>query len=222
MSDKAAIITIDGPAGAGKSTIAKVLAERIGYRYVDTGAMYRAITLVTLEENIDFSDILGIEKITENTSITIDFIDDEMRIYVNGEDVSDKIRNASVTENTSRIAAIPAVRYKLAKIQRETAEKLKHVVFEGRDMGSIVFPNADYKIYLDAGISMRAHRRWQELKDKGEAVNIEELKQKIQERDKKDASRGLAPLRIPDNAIIIDSTKLTIDEVIDQIITIIK
>jgi cytidylate kinase len=212
------IITIDGPAGAGKSTIAKLLAKKIDFRYVDTGAMYRAITLKILENNISFSDVPEIEKLAENTDITIDFIDETMHIYLDSKDVTEAIRRRDVTANTSLTAAIPGVRYKLAKIQRETAQKLGLVVFEGRDMGSIVFPDADLKVYLDAGIEERARRRWEELKDKGENIDIEKLKDDIKKRDELDSSRGLAPLRVPENAVIIDSTSMSIEEVVDKII----
>ncbi|MFH1415893.1 MAG: (d)CMP kinase [Elusimicrobiota bacterium] len=212
------IITIDGPAGAGKTTIASKLADRIGFRYVDTGSMYRAITLNVIEEDLSFSDVPAIEVLAEESDIRIGFDGGCMKIYLDGRDITGEIRQRAVTENTSLIAAIPGVRYKLAKIQRQAAEDLGKVVFDGRDMGSIVFPDADLKIYLDAGIEERARRRWQELKDRGEDINIEKLKKDITERDRRDASRGLAPLRIPENASIIDSTSLSIEEVVDKII----
>ncbi len=211
------IVTIDGPAGAGKTTIAKMLAEKIGFKYVDTGSMYRAVTLKIIESSIEFSNISGIELTAEKSDIKIKFNGSKMHIFLDGNDVTDKIRREDVTENTSLIAAMPGVRYKLAKIQREAATRLKKVVFDGRDMGSIVFPDADLKIYLDAGIEERARRRWQELKDRGEMIDMETLKDKIRSRDKKDESRGLAPLRIPDNASIIDSTNMNITEVVDRI-----
>lgn len=216
--DNKFVITIDGPAGAGKTTIAKMVARRVNSRYIDTGAMYRAVTLKVIRNQIPFSKVLRIEQLVEKTEIHIDFKGEAMHIYLDREDVTDEIRCMEVTENTSLTAAIPGVRYKLAKIQRETAGKLKKVVFEGRDMGSIVFPNADLKIYLDAGIEERAKRRWQELKDKGENVDLEELKKKIIKRDELDASRGLAPLIVPENSHIIDSTNMHIDKVVDKII----
>jgi cytidylate kinase len=145
-----------------------------------------------------------------------------MKILLDGNDVTSRIRNRNVTENTSLIAAIPGVRYKLAKIQREAAKKLKKAVFEGRDMGSIVFPDADLKIYLDAGIKERAQRRWLELKEKGENIDIEILKENIRKRDRLDESRGLAPLRVPDNAVIIDSTSMSITDVVDRIVAILS
>ncbi|MFC2060917.1 (d)CMP kinase [Elusimicrobiota bacterium] len=217
MKDKF-IITIDGPAGAGKTTIAKMLADSINFNYVDTGAMYRAITLKVLRKEIPFTDVPEIEKIAEGSDISMEFTNMGMDIYLDGENVSEDIRSDKVTNNTSIIAAIPGVRYKLAGIQREAAEKFKNVVFEGRDMGTMVFPQADLKVYLDAGIQERASRRWKELGDKGIEVDIEELKEKIKKRDILDESRGLAPLRIPEDAHIIDSTKMDIEEVVGKII----
>ncbi len=212
------IITIDGPAGAGKTTIAKMLAERINFKYVDTGSMYRAIALKVIDLELPFSKVPEIEKLTEKTEINIDFSGNTMNIYLDGRNVTEEIRCQAVTENTSRIAAIPGVRYKLAKIQRTVADDLKKVVFDGRDMGSIVFPDADLKVYLDAGIKERARRRWQELKDRGENIDIEELEENIRKRDTQDESRGLAPLRVPEKASIIDSTDMSIAEVVDKII----
>lgn len=217
MNDKF-VITIDGPAGAGKSTIAKMVAQKINFMYVDTGAMYRAITLKVIQSQIPFSKIPEIEQLAEKSEIKIGFSGSSMHIYLDDKDVTGEIRNSSVTSNTSLIAAIPGVRYKLAKIQREAADKFKKVVFEGRDMGSMVFPDADIKVYLDAGIEERARRRWSELRDRGENITIEKLKESIKKRDKLDESRGLAPLRIPENSYIIDSTNMDIDEVVDRII----
>jgi len=214
------IITIDGPAGAGKTTIAKNVAQKVGFKYVDTGAMYRAVTLKIIEEKISFSNVPEVEKLAEETSVDIDFINEHMSVFLDGKDVTDKIRCPAVTDNTSITAAIPGVRYKLAKIQRDMADKFKKAVFEGRDMGSIVFPDADIKVYLDAGIEERARRRWQELKGKGNEIDIEVLKEKISQRDKRDESRGLAPLRVPDNAYIIDSTNMEINEVVDKIVAL--
>ncbi|MGM0440896.1 MAG: (d)CMP kinase [Elusimicrobiota bacterium] len=214
------IITIDGPAGAGKTTIAEMVAERINYNYVDTGAMYRAMTLKVLRESVPFAETVKIEQLAQETDIGIDFIDGEMSIFLDGKDVTEKIRSEEVTDNTSLVAAIPGVRYKLAKIQRETADKFNKVIFEGRDMGSIVFPDATLKIYLDASIDERARRRWEELKDNGIDVSMEALKKKIKKRDKRDESRGLAPLRVPENAVIIDSTKMSLNEVVDKIIAL--
>lgn len=214
------IITIDGPAGAGKTTIAKMVADRINYNYVDTGAMYRAMTLKVLNEGVSFSDTISIEKLSHKTEISIEFSGNEMNIFLDGENVTKDIRGDAVTENTSLVAAIPGVRYKLAEIQRDTAKKFEKVIFEGRDMGSIVFPNAYLKIYLDATIDERARRRWKELKDNGIDVKIEDLKKKIAKRDKRDESRGLAPLRVPENAVVIDSTKMSLEEVVEKIIAL--
>ncbi|MDA3792380.1 MAG: (d)CMP kinase [Elusimicrobia bacterium] len=214
------IITIDGPAGAGKTTIARMVAEKLGCKYIDTGAMYRAVTLKVLASGVSFSDIPEIEEIVEKTDIEVDFNGSDMLIYLDGREVSDDIRKAEVTENTSFTAAIPGVRYKLQKIQRRSAEKFNKTVFEGRDMGSIVFPKADLKIYLDAGIKERARRRWQELNSKGEDVSLDLLTQKIKERDERDESRGLAPLIVPENAVKIDSTDMELKEVVGKIVAL--
>ncbi len=219
MKDKY-IITIDGPAGAGKTTIARTVARRLGFKYVDTGAMYRAVTLGVIEASVEFDSVPEIEELAGKMDIRIDFEDGKMLIFLNGREVSDDIRGSQVTENTSLVAAIPGVRYKLARLQRSSAGKLGRTVFEGRDMGSIVFPGADLKVYLDAGISERARRRWQELKDKGIDVDFGSLEEKIKRRDMLDESRGLAPLRVPKNAVIIDSTNLSIEDVVQQIVSL--
>lgn len=212
------IITIDGPAGAGKTTIARMVADQLCFRYVDTGAMYRAVTLGVLNAGLSFSQVPEIEELVKDIDIRIDFDGERMLIYLGGTEVSEEIRSARVTDNTSLVAAIPGVRYLLAGLQRESARLFKKVVFEGRDMGSMVFPSAELKIYLDAGIEERARRRWQELRESGFDVDIEELKEKIKKRDKLDESRGLAPLRVPENAFVIDSTSMSLEEVVDKIV----
>jgi cytidylate kinase len=214
------IITIDGPAGAGKTTIAKMVAEKIGFKYIDTGSMYRAVTLKIIESGLHFSSVPLIEQLAESTDINIEFDESSMKILLDGKNVTNDIRKRTVTDNTSIVAAIPGVRYKLARIQRRTAEKFKKVVYDGRDMGSIVFPQADLKVYLDASISVRARRRWLELKGKGEVLDIKVLEAQISKRDKLDESRGLAPLVVPEGAHVIDSTNMSIPEVVDSIIAL--
>ncbi len=211
------IITIDGPAGSGKTTIAKSVADKLKFKYVDTGAMYRAVTLKIIESGVKFSDIKEIEKIVIDIDIQISFSENQMNIYLDNKEVSNKIRNIKVTDNTSYIAAISVVREKLLHLQRKAAIEFKKVVFEGRDMGSVVFFDANLKIYLDAKIKERAKRRWQEEKNNGIMLDMEELKNKIYIRDKLDSERGLAPLIIPENAIVIDTTNMNISEVVEKI-----
>ncbi len=217
MKDRV-IITIDGPAGAGKTTIAKKVAGRLGFRYIDTGAMYRAATLKVLESKIPFNNTEEIAKAVNKSEISLDFSGDEMQVFLDGKDVSEKIRSEEVTENTSLIAAMGPIRGKLVAIQRSSAEKFKKAVFEGRDTGTIVFPDADLKIYLDAGILQRAQRRCREIESRGETVDLDKLQRQIKERDRKDSSRGIAPLRVPEDAVIIDSTSMTIEQVTDKIV----
>ncbi|NLB35436.1 MAG: (d)CMP kinase [Elusimicrobia bacterium] len=212
------IITIDGPAGAGKTTIARMVADKLNFKYVDTGAMYRAVTLSVLNAGLKFTQVPEIEKLVENIKISIDFSEDGMLIYLDGKEISCEIRSSRVTENTSLVAAIPGVRYLLAGLQRKSASLFKKVVFEGRDMGSMVFPEAALKVYLDADIEERARRRWQEMNENGIEVDMEDLKEKIRKRDRLDESRGLAPLRVPENAFIIDSTSMTLEQVVEKIV----
>jgi len=206
-------ITIDGPAGAGKSTIAKIVAKKLGIEYVDTGAMYRAITWFMMNKGVDLKDKERI--IRELKNIKIDY--ENGKVFINGIDTSKYIRKEEVSEKTSFIASIPEVREFLRNFQREIS-KNKSVVMEGRDIGSVVLPDAEFKFYLDASVDERAKRRYLELKKKGENVSFEDVKKSIIERDKKDTSRGLCPLVIPEGAIIIDSTDKSIEEVAKIII----
>ena len=207
------IVTIDGPAGAGKSTIAKIAARELGLIYIDTGAMYRAVTYKTFKNGIDFSDTSGIIKLADESEMKFE----GPRLFLDGEDVSGKIRSREVTNRTSIIAAIPEVRSRLRKMQRGFA-KTAGVVMEGRDIGTVVFPQAKYKFYLDAGIEERARRRFLELKEKGSDIPMEKIIKDIEERDSLDLNRGLCPLKIPDGARVIDSTDKTISEVAEIII----
>ena len=207
------VITIDGPAGAGKSTIAKIVAKRLGIRYIDTGAMYRAITYKVLKNKIDFKDDSAIASLAKESDIEFR----NGKIFLDGIDVSEKIRTRAVTNHTSSVAAIAEVRKILRGFQRRYAQK-DSIVMEGRDIGTVVFPQAKFKFYLDASITERAKRRFLELKKKGAQITLEEVIADINRRDNIDLNRGLCPLKIPAAAIVIDSTNKTIEEVAELIV----
>lgn len=211
------IVAIDGPAGAGKSTVAKNVAARLGYTYIDTGAMYRAVGLKVSEREKNFSEEI-LKEVTEKIEIESD---ETGKIFANGEDVTKKIRTPEIGKFASDVSKFPFVRKKLTELQRKMAET-KSVVMEGRDIGTEVFPNADFKIFLTADVSERARRRFEELREKNIAANIEEIEKDIAARDKQDSERKIAPLKKADDAILIDSTNLTIEEVTEKILSIVQ
>ena len=206
------IIAIDGPAGSGKSTVSKMIAEEIGFTYLDTGAMYRLFAYKLIKENIDVND--KEKELDALKSLDIDMKDG--RFYLDKEDVSDKLRSREVSGNASKVAGVKEVREKMVEIQREFSRS-KNVILDGRDIGTVVFPNADLKIYLGAASEVRAKRRYEELKEKDSSVNYDEILKEIEERDYHDSSRKESPLRIADDAIVIDTTDSTIDEVKENI-----
>lgn len=210
-------IAIDGPAGAGKSTIAKLVAKKLGVLYVDTGAMYRAITLEIADKGIDLSDISSIEDLLDNTEIVFD----GERMFTNGTDVSDKIRSAKVNELVSPVSAIPEIRKRLVKMQRNIALE-KSVVMDGRDIGTNVLKDADIKIYLTASPDERARRRCREMAEKGVDVRFDDVRDGILNRDRIDSGRKTNPLRKADDAFEIDTTDLSVEEVADRVLSIIK
>lgn len=212
------VIAIDGPGGAGKSTIAKLLAKKINYLHLDTGAMYRAVTLAVLEKNIDFKDEAEIIKITKNSEI---IFDQQGKIFLDGKNISKEIRSARVNDHVSQIAAIKGVRDLLVKKQQELAQENK-VVMDGRDITTVVLPKAEYKFYLTASLAERAKRRYQQEKNNNKEANFEQIKKSIARRDKLDQERKHSPLKQAEDAILIDTTNLNIEQVMAKMIEIIE
>ncbi len=215
------IIAIDGPAAAGKSTVAKKIATQLNYVYIDTGAMYRAITLAANINGIDYEDELNLAKLTKNTSITFKQNDGIQQVFINNKDVTLDIRNQEVTNNVSTVAKHQKVREILVEKQRELAQN-KHVVMDGRDIGSHVLPNADVKLFLVASVEERAKRRHEENLANGFESNLDQLKEEIRKRDQIDSEREVSPLVKAEDAIEVDTTNMNIDEVTNYILSIIS
>ncbi len=209
-------VAIDGPAGAGKSTIAKLVAKENGYIYVDTGAMYRGLAIHFIKKGLKAEDIKGIVEACEDAEVSIVYENDVQQIYLNGENVTAMLRTEEVGNMASKTSAIPAVREKLLELQRTLARE-KNVIMDGRDIGTNILPNADVKIYLTASVETRATRRYKELLEKGENCVYEEIAQDIKERDERDMNREIAPLKQAEDAILVDSSEMTIDEVVKTI-----
>ena len=212
------IIAIDGPSGSGKSTTARLLAQHLNITHLDTGAMYRVVTWGLKKENIDINDISSVNSFLDKTDLSYKNANE---IMLNGELVSADIRKKDITSCVSAVSALPEVREFLVNIQRELGKEIDCVI-EGRDIGSVVFPNADFKFFLTADLDVRSMRRKIELKKMGEDLSIDEIKASIKSRDLIDSSREFSPLKRAEDSIIIDSTDLSIDEQIDKIIKIIK
>lgn len=214
-------IAIDGPAGAGKSTIAKRLAKELGYIYVDTGAMYRAMAYYFLKNHISAEDENRIAAACEHVDITIRYQDGEQQVILNGENVNGVIRNEKVGNMASSTSVYPVVRKKLVELQQQLAVK-ENVIMDGRDIGTVVLPNADVKIYLTASSKVRAKRRYEELTSKGEVCDLEQIEQDIIDRDYRDMNRETSPLKQADDAVLLDSSDLDIDGVVEKMKEIIK
>ena len=215
------IIAVDGPAGAGKSTVSKIVAARLGYTYIDTGAMYRAVALKCNEE-------LGIGNWERNEDLTAEVLrnieiklDETGKIFLDGREVTKEIRTPEVSRGASDVAKFGVVRKKLTELQREMATQGK-VIMDGRDIGTQVLPNADLKIFLTASVEERARRRFEELKAKGLTVDLAQIEKEISLRDKQDSEREIAPLAQAEDAILLDSTSLTIEEVVEKILSLAK
>lgn len=215
-------IAIDGPAGAGKSSIAKALSKRLGYIYIDTGAMYRAVALFFVENNVSDGADSRIESLLEKLEISIKYEDGAQKVILNGEDVTGKLRLEEIGKQASKFSAIGSVREKLVALQRKLAQK-ENVVMDGRDIGTVVLPNADLKIYLSASSKVRAKRRYLELLEKGHTdLDINEIEDEIIKRDEADMNREISPLKQADDAYYLDSSDMTLEEVVSKILSMVK
>lgn len=210
-------VAIDGPAGAGKSTIAKLVAKEKGYIYVDTGAMYRGLAIHFLDKGIQPQETEKVIEACKDAEVTIAYEDAVQHVYLNGKDISSRLRNEEVGNMASVTSAIPEVRKKLLELQQNLA-KTQNVIMDGRDIGTCVLPHADVKVYLTASVEMRAKRRYQELQEKGEDCNLEEIAHDIEERDRRDMTREIAPLKQAEDAVLVDSSDMTIAEVVKTIV----
>ena len=214
-------IAIDGPAGAGKSTIAKMVAKDLGFIYVDTGAMYRAMALYLIRKGIDRSDTAGIEKACEDADISIEYENGQQVVLLMGENVNAYLRTEEVGNMASASSVHAKVREKMTELQRKLAAE-QDVVMDGRDIGTVVLPNADLKIFLTASVEERAKRRYDELKAKGQDADLKAIEKDIAERDHRDMTREVAPLKQAEDAVLVDTTSMNIQEVADKIMSYIK
>ena len=212
-------VAIDGPAGAGKSTIAKLVAKEKGYIYVDTGAMYRGLAIHFLDKGIQPQETEKVIEACKDAEVTIAYEDAVQHVYLNGKDISSRLRNEEVGNMASVTSAIPEVRKKLLELQQNLA-KTQNVIMDGRDIGTCVLPHADVKVYLTASVETRAKRRYQELQEKGEDCNLEEIAHDIEERDRRDMTREIAPLKQAEDAVLVDSSDMTIAEVVKTIVAL--
>jgi cytidylate kinase len=216
------LIAIDGPAGSGKSTVARRVAKILGILYLDTGAMYRAVTLKAIQDNIPFDDQERLTVLANQVDLKFTQMPDgTYHLFMNGENINEEIRSFAVTNNVSVVSSVPGVREALVQRQREIGAK-SGVVMDGRDIGTVVLPNADLKIFLTASLEKRAQRRWLELKAKGIKVSKEKIKEDLKERDDFDSNREISPLRPASDSIIIDTTGISIEQVTEKIVNLSK
>jgi cytidylate kinase len=215
------IVAIDGPSGAGKSTLAKRVAKEFGLTYLDTGAMYRALALKVLRQGLDLADDLNLSELVGSTDVDLMARDGGVQVFLDGEEVSALIRTPEVSQMASKVSALRIVRQRMLELQRRLGRK-GSVVAEGRDIGTVVFPEAEVKIYLDASTEERARRRFEELRKAGRTVSLEETRREMGERDKRDSERDLAPLRKAENALVIDSSALDAQAVAERVIQAIR
>ena len=215
------IVAIDGPSGAGKSTLAKRIAREFGLTYLDTGAMYRALALKVLRHGLDLTDDESLTRTVGSTEIDLREREGKLEVLLDGEEVSDLIRTPEVSQMASRVSALPVVRQRMLELQRALGQR-GSVVAEGRDIGTVVFPQAEVKIYLDASARERARRRFEELRAAGRTVSIEETLREMEQRDKRDSERDLAPLRRAEDALAFDSSGLSAEAVAARAIEVIR
>ncbi len=214
-------VAIDGPAGAGKSSIARQVAQKLGFIYIDTGALYRTVGLNAVNNGVDLKDTSAIESSLDGLEVEIKFIDDEQRVYMNGTDVSDKIRTPEISLAASAVSSVPKVREFLFDLQKSLAES-NNSIMDGRDIGTVVLPNADVKIFLTASAKARADRRYKQLEESGESVVWQDVYDDIVKRDYDDSHRAIAPLKQADDAVLADTSELTLEQSIELIEDIIK
>ena len=214
-------IAIDGPAGAGKSTIAKKVAKELDFIYVDTGAMYRSMALYLIRKGVKAEEKNKIIELLPEIHVTLAYVEGEQHVYLNKEEVSSLIRNEEVSQMTSSVSTIPEVREALLSLQRNLAKE-NNVLMDGRDIGTCVLPNAELKIYLTASTKVRAKRRYDEMIEKGMECNLKELEASIKERDQRDMNREIAPLKQAEDAVFLDTSDMNIEEVVNAIIRLVK
>ncbi len=214
-------IAIDGPGGAGKSTVAKAVAAKLGIVYVDTGALYRTVGYYVRQKNVAPDDKEGVAALLGEISIEIKYVDGAQHVFLNGEDLGDKIRTPEMSMYASKVSAIPAVRAFLLDTQRDIAKK-NSVIMDGRDIGTVILPNADVKIFLTASEECRAMRRYKELLERGQDVKYEDVLAEMNQRDKQDSTRDVAPTAAAEDAVLLDNTGMTFDQTVDAVIALAK
>ena len=212
------IITVDGPAGSGKSTAAKLLAHKLGFAYLDTGAMYRAVALAALQEAVNLDDAQAVTALGRNCNMQFVLADKCTKVILTDKDVSSEIRTPEVTQAASKLAGVGQLREVLVSKQRQIAQTLDNLVTEGRDQGSVVFPDAELKFFLDARAQVRAERRYKELLQQHRQIDLQQVVKDLAQRDSRDTLRKVAPLTVPENAIEIDTSDMTVEQVVERLI----
>lgn len=221
MNTKKIAIAIDGPAGAGKSSISKVVANELGYLYIDTGAMYRGVTWAVLDSHVDVKNQKDVESLLPSLDLTLEPTANACKVFVKGQDVTDLIRQQQINENVSTIASYKGVREYLVERQQAMAA-VGGVILDGRDIGSVVLPKAELKIYLTASVDARAKRRWLEVQGTSNEQSLEDIKNNVESRDEMDKNRDESPLVCVEDAIVVDSSNMTFDETVEQILHLVQ